>query len=713
LFEERRLVVNFKISIRQVTCGALIGVILLCLCFSVSAQGGLNITNTGEMLAYTCTFNGGTELAEIHASVTGPEGLPINPQLYTVNIVNALGETLPQDLSAITTINQRPRINLILILDTTSTVPVNEVRNAIREHLLPRLLPEDQMALLQVDTVVAPMTQFYTDKNALYNEHIAPIQLRQGDNRIYDAILQAVNNTQPNSPVRQVLLVITDSRRGASAQAATGDIVTRAQASRAQVFTIGYVTADDNPDQEELFTIADETRGRSWVYTGERTRAAAEQAIGTALESFSTALNSEVLIQVNIEGQTPDETGQVPLTVSLVPTAGGTALTDTTSCPTTGPIPPELQGVNAPPTFTIAFANIVPNLVVNDLLNIEVSAQPEEVPLDLRFVFWLDDEMNDQFPDGIYILDTPNLSPGSHTLRAQLRDAADEVVASTPTVTFYVQRELQLSLAGDTASNLTGPVTFNIAGANGLPSVDLVAVSVTNPAITQPLVTGTTVGADGTAAVSVEDIQQLARQMFPTQETWELQVVARAPAASGTESLGVSNTLPISVAPIPQATFFLPTPILAPLGLSLVLLVVNFVLWRQVGNARVRRLIEQTDNQELGQELMSVTVNRAGVKQTYMLTKKTMYVGRGSGNDIGLEDDSNVSRQHGVFMWRGGQWWFANRKPKVKTKIDGKMHRGYALRKLKPMTEIQIGDFQLVYHSNAQGDMSDLIKTNL
>lgn len=702
---------NFKKSIRQVISYAIIGAVMLCLCFSVSAQGGLNTTNTGEILAYTCTFNGDTQLAEIHASVTGPDGLALSPQLYTVNITNAAGETLSPDMTAVSPVNPRPPIRLILVLDTTSTVPINEVREVIREHLLPRLLLEDQMALLRVDTVVEPMTQFYTDKNGLYNDHIANIQLRQGDNRLYDGLLQAVNNTQPNSPVRQVILVLTDSRRGSLAQAATADIITRAQASRAQVFTIGFVTADDNPDQQELFTIADETRGRSWVYTGERTRAGAQQAISTALESFHTALNTEVLIQVNIEGQTPDETGQVPLTVSLVPTSGGAALIDTTSCPTTGPTTG--GPVPATPQFTIAFANIVPNLVVKDLLNVEVSAQPEEVPLDLRFVFWLDDEMNDQFPDGIYILDTPNLSPGSHTLRAQLRDAADEVVASTPTVTFYVQREMQLSLSGDTASNLSGPITFNIAGANGLPSVDLIAASATNPAITQPMVTGAPVNPDGTATINIEDIQQLARQLFPTQETWELQIIARTPATNGTEPLGVSNMLPISVAAIPQASLLPSVETLAPLGLSLVLVVVNYVLLRQIGNARVRRMIEETDSQELGQELMSVTVNRAGVKQTYMLTKKTMYVGRGSGNDIGLEDDSNVSRQHGVFMWRRGQWWYANRKPKVKTKIDGKMYRGYALRKLKPMTEIQIGDFQLVYHSNAQGDMSDLIKTNL
>jgi hypothetical protein len=696
---------------RQARGVTLLIAISLGLCLSGQAQtAGLNTSSTGEFLAYTCTFNGGTGLAEVHAAVTGPDGLPLNSQTYTLDITNSAGESLPSDAASVSAITERPPVRIILVMDTTSTVPINEVRNAIRDHLLPRLALQDEMALLQFDTTIAPMTQFYTDKNALYNEHIADIQLREGDNRLYDALLQAVTLTQPNSPTRQVILLLTDSRRGATAQAPQSDIITRAQASKTQIFAIGF-EYEDTPDQDELFAIADGTDGRGWVYAGERTRSLVEQAIGTSLESFVTALNTEVTISVNIAGQTPDESGLVPLNVSLLPTGGGAALTDTVSCPTTEPAPEGTQSVEPTRNFSIAFANIVNNLVVNEPLNVEVSAQPEDIPLELRFVFWLDDEMDDQFPDGIYILDTSSLAPGNHTLRAQLRDGADNVVASTPTVNLYVQRELQLSLAGASTTNLSGPVQFNAAGANGLPSVEFVAASAANPTVTQPLGT-VQVAEDGTAALPVSNIQQEAQRLFPNQETWELQVTARAPGENGAQPLAVSNTLPITVAAVAQAAA-LPTGLFLPLGLSLVLVVLNYGLLRQIRNARIRRFIDSPGSEELGPELMSITVNRAGMKQTYTLTKKTMFVGRGSGNDISLEDDSNVSRQHGVILWRRGRWWFANRKPKVKTKIDGKLYRGYARRKLQPMSEIQIGDFQLVFHSNAQRDMSDLIKTNL
>jgi hypothetical protein len=697
-------------SLRQALVYA--ALIVTCLSLSVSAQtAGLNTSSTGEFLAFTCTFNGETGLAEVRAAVTGPDGVPLNPQTYTVSITNAASETLPPDAATVTQVTERAPVRVIMVLDTTSTVPINEVRNAIRDHLLPRLRLEDEMALLQFDTTISPLTQFYTDKNALYNEHLADIQLREGDNRLYDAILQAATLTQPNSPLRQVILVLTDSRRGAIPQANQSDIVTRAQASKAQIFTIGF-EYEDNPDQEELFEIADATRGRGWVYRGERSRAAVEQAIGTSLEAFSGTLNSEVTIAVNVEGQTPDESGLVPLTISLLPTSGGAALTDTISCPATAPESTTANGSNgtpALPAYTIAFANIVNNLTVNEPVNVEVSIQPEDFPPDLRFVFWLDDEMNNDFPDGIYILDTPNLTPGNHTLRAQLRDLEDNVVASTSTVNLIVQRELQLSLDGESASNLSGPVQFNVSGAEGLQNIEFIVASAVNPTVTQPLGTAE-VQDGGIASLSIPNIQEDANRLFPNQETWELLVSARAPGATENQPLGLSNSLPISVAAIPQANIPM---ILLPIGVSLVLVVVNYALLRQVRNARIRRFIESPGSQDLDSELMSVTVNRAGVKQTYTLTKKTMFVGRGSGNDISLEDDSNVSRQHGVLLWRRGNWWFANRKPKVKTKIDGKVYRGYALRKLKPMTEIQIGDFQLVFHSNAQRDMSDLIKTNL
>jgi hypothetical protein len=629
--------------------------------------------------------------------------------LYTLNVTNAATETLPADAGAIAPMNPRAPVMLTLVLDTTSTMPINEVQNAIRDHLLTRLLLEDQMRIMQFDTAIYPQTEYTIDKNALYNDHILNLELREGDNRLYDAILQAVTLTQPNSPVRQVILVITDSHRGGSPQAGQADIATRAQASKTQVFSIGF-TYEDNPDQAELFAIADETHARSWVFNGERSRSAVEQAISTSLESFGTALNSEVIISVNVEGQTPDESGLVPLTVNLVPTSGGVTLTDTVSCPLTGvEITP---GVTPTPPLTIAFLNIVPNLDVREITPVEVSVQPEDYPPELSFVFWLDDQQNNQFPDGIYFLDPEALGPGSHRLRAELVDPTGNVVASTSTVSLNVQRDLQLSLAGASTSNLTGPIVFNVAGAEGLPNVNFMAALSTNPSALQAL-GSSPVAEDGTASLQIADIQQIAAQFFPNQPTWELQVTALTPGETGTQALAESNPLSITVAPVIVGPGTIPVQTLAPIGVSVVLLGVNYVLLRQIKNARIRRMIDQADNQDLSQELMTITVNRAGMKQTYMLTKKTMYIGRGSGNDIGLEDDSNVSRQHGVIMWRRGRWWFANRKPKVKTKIDGKLYRGYALRKLQPMMEIQIGDFQLMFHSNAQRDMSDLVKTNL
>jgi hypothetical protein len=151
-----------------------------------------------------------------------------------------------------------------------------------------------------------------------------------------------------------------------------------------------------------------------------------------------------------------------------------------------------------------------------------------------------------------------------------------------------------------------------------------------------------------------------------------------------------------------------------PVGLALLFLIVDFVLWRQLKKARIRKKINRPDGHDLSANLMQLTVSRSGNRQTFVLTKKTMYVGRGSGNDISLDDDANVSRQHGVVMWRGQKWYYANRKSKVKTRVNGKNLKGLAMVKLENPSEINIGDYQIVFHGGeTQRDISDLVKTNL
>ena len=66
-----------------------------------------------------------------------------------------------------------------------------------------------------------------------------------------------------------------------------------------------------------------------------------------------------------------------------------------------------------------------------------------------------------------------------------------------------------------------------------------------------------------------------------------------------------------------------------------------------------------------------------------------------------------------MIIWRKNNWWYSNRKKDTTTKVNGKKYRGLALIKLEPVTEIEIGSILLVFHSNAQQDVSDFIKTNL
>jgi pSer/pThr/pTyr-binding forkhead associated (FHA) protein len=88
-------------------------------------------------------------------------------------------------------------------------------------------------------------------------------------------------------------------------------------------------------------------------------------------------------------------------------------------------------------------------------------------------------------------------------------------------------------------------------------------------------------------------------------------------------------------------------------------------------------------------------------------------VGRGSTNDINLGDDPNISRQHGVIMWRNGNWYYSNRKRRAIAVINGKRKIGFVWVKLVPITEIEIGSTLLIFHSSAQQDISELIKTNI
>jgi hypothetical protein len=693
------------------------------------AEDGLTRTDQPGFTAFTCRYNEEAGRSEIIASLAGPGGAVVAAaDITAVSVARTGGEPLSAESVSVAPAETRQPARVVLVLDTTDTMPLDQIKGLLLDPsrgFMPDLQGEDEIALVAVDESVTGPTPFSNDKNALYNDRVADLATRAGTNVIYEGIQAAVGATTPNSPARQAILVITDSGyiegRADEAVALVNEIITVAQASNAQIYPISFssLNAANVPDPDLLNRLANETGGVGWTYAGDKSPARIVEAIGTALEEFYAVLNGEVVISADLTGLEADETGFVPLDVSLT-LASGATLTDTIAC-----APPPAAGQEVvTPAYTIAFRNLVEGLQVSEALVAQVAAAPEPLPDGALYRFFLDDEPNDS-ADPEFTIAPADINPGVHTLRAQLRDDAGNTLATTPTVSFYTQRPLVLTTGAGGTVNLSGPLTLQAANLSpNIGAVEFTLVDANDPAKTLSL--GTAAATNGTAMLEVPNIQDAANTLLPGQtDGWNVQVVAIAAGASAdSPPLGVSNTLNLSVQPKPQdvvsqvfadpATAGQVVNIGAPILLTLLFIVVDFILWRQLKKARIKKLINRPDGHDLSANLMQLTVSRAGQRQTFVLTKKTMVVGRGSGNDISLDDDANVSRQHGVVMWRGQKWYYANRKPKVKSRVNGKTIKGLAMVRLDNPTEINIGDYQIVFHGgDTQRDISDLVKTNL
>ncbi|HYO88023.1 MAG TPA: FHA domain-containing protein [Candidatus Limnocylindrales bacterium] len=684
------------------------------------ASDGLTRTDQPQFLAYTCRYNEDTARTEILAALTAPSGGPVaEGDISTVTVARTGGDPLPAESVSIAPSDGRPPLRMVLVLDTTDTMPLSQIQGVLLgpTGFLPGLQVEDEVALVAVDATVTNPTPFYTDKNALYNDHVADLTVREGNNVIYEGVRAGVGATTPNSPVRQVVVVITDSgyadSRADEAEALVTEIITVAQASKAQIFPISFssLNAVNVPDDALLARLAAETGGVAWSYSGDKSPAAISAAVTTALEELYATLNAEVVISADLTGLEADETGFVPLDVTVT-LASGAELTSRVACP-----PPPAAGVESVvPLFTVAYRNLVEGLLVTEPLLVQIASQPEPLPPDAIFRFFLDDEPTDNTTPEFTI--SPDvLDPGVHTMRVQLRDGSGNTLAATPTVTFYTQRPLVLTTGSGTTAGLSGPLTLRASNVSpNIGSVEFTLINANDP--TQRLALGTVAAQDGAAVLEVPNIQESANSLVPDQTGgWNLQVVAVAPAASpDSPPLGVSNTLNLSVEALPVGPVMdtvTITGIIVPVIIGLVLLLLDVFLLGRIRKARIQKKINRPDGYDLSPNLMQLTVSRSGNRQVYVLTKKTLYIGRGSGNDISLDDDANVSRQHGVVMWRGQKWWYANRKPKVKSRVNGKNLKGIALVKLENPTEINIGDYQVVFHGDSQRDTSDLVKTNL
>jgi hypothetical protein len=677
--------------------------------FSNIAQDDTDIIPQAAFVTYKCDFQKETNTVRIRAILMGSDGLPIPGDRYTVNVVQSDSiEPLPIERVATTIVSSRPPLQMILVLDITDTVPINNIVSAINDQLAPQLELLDEIALITFADDISDITQFYTNKNRLIHEHMRELGIENGENRLYDSVFEAILELPFNSSMRQIVLVITDSGRKETEQVSAETIIAEANENNIQIFPIGFYSLD-KPDAGELTTIANATGGYAWIYGEERnTRALIEEAVGDYLDDFIRTLNSEILMSIDMNGIEADANGRVLFNITI-DADDELPLSDQVICQTE-----DLD-------HSIVFVDAPTNVFTVNPVDIRVNAESEMQLDGATIVFWVNGEIAQNSSENMYEFDAPNMQPGYYTIGAQLRDRYNLTLATTPTtVELAVQQMLELEVLEENRPELTSITRFEVSANPNitLPAVHFSIASSIDPSKTYQLGDGPVPFApDNTAVMDVVDMAATIKTLFPDlPEGVSIQIRAFIPSPSEDDfELGTSNNVTFVPAPIqePEPRFdFNFNPNMQHMIL-IILATSNLLMFRLVGKMRIRRLIKSPDTHQLSQHLMTITVRQGMKVQSHTLTKKTVSLGRGSSNDINLGDDASISRQHGVILWRKRGWYYSNRKRHLKARIGGKLYKGYVFKKIEPITEIEIGSVQLLFHTNTQRDISEFISTNL
>ncbi|MBK8135687.1 MAG: VWA domain-containing protein [Chloroflexi bacterium] len=671
-------------------------------------------------VAYSCAFERSANQVRIEAVLQGADARTLADSALDLS-AEQRGNPGALDV-VLTPLAERPPLRLVIVLDLTDTVPIVELTAVLQQDLFENLLPEDEVALITFSEDIAPVTPFVADKQAFANDYLTGLSISAGDNRLYDAIDQAIGAFPFAAGTRRVVLAVTDSGRRQLEQTPIDALIARAQRDNTQIYSIGFVSRD-RPDEDELTALASQTGGYFWYY-GEtnNTRASIGSAVGAYLSDFARALNSEATITISGRGLTPDSNNRAAIDLTAALT-DGTELTDQVTCP--------VETLR----HDIAFVTNAGGAPITGRIDIGVNAQSDLGRENTRIVFRVNGEVVQTSQASVYTFDSTVLQPGFYTVQAELWDNANTTLAQTPSsLRLYVQQSLQLTVRDALASpdsatsgTFTGAVDLTVRGNEqiALPDVEFSASPSGRPELAQTI--GTAPYVSGVAALSLPDLSAAILSVFPDATAGgTYQIVAVVSGISpGDPPLASSNLLPLTVSvPVPTATPTVqPRPPVPrrdlridygiPLALMLAGLLLNVILVRAIRRRKIKRVIAYPDNIELGPQLMTLTVLRDGVRHAHALTKKTVTIGRGSGNDVNVSDDPNVSRQHGVIMWRRGDWYYSNRKGNATARIDGQVRRGFFLHRLDGVTELQIGDVIMIFHSSAQQDIADFIKTDL
>lgn len=703
----------------------MIGIIL---CFTLrvhvplAAQEEAEAAPQAGFIVHTCDYDRENDAIQLQGTLIGSDGNPVPPDEYDVSVsIPSIDQTLAPEAVMAETVPTRPPLQVILVLDITETVPIPQIVEIIDEQLLQQLQPEDEIVLVAFSQEISPPSQPYLNKERFLEEQLQNLRPQIGDNRMYDAILDGVRYQFTNDEKRRVVFVVTDSSPRQEDIPSIDEIIEEAIETKTQIFTLAFFTAD-NPDVVGLQQLANSTDGYAWVVTDNADIETIGRSVSGAVGDFLRTLNSDIAIRADLNEVAADIADQVTFNIDIN-LANDPTLTDTITCDSVDRFKNE-----------IAFVDDVNNITVTGQVDIGVVVNTRLPIEERRIFFFRDEQIIPNAANEVYTFNATVLQPGYYTLRAELRDSENTILAETDTeIELYAQQLIELTGQENErgALELEAQINPNIV----LPEVFFEIALARNPENRVPLTEDRVAFIGNIAELEIERIRDYINDLPLNADNDNLiQITAYVPAEEeGQPDLAVSNILRIDLTPLPTPTPLPPTPTPTPLppiviaprttpqmieqvilpSTIIFFLAINILLFGENRRERRKRLIRTPDRHDLSEQLMSVTIQREGMRQTHQLTKKTVYLGRGPGNDINLGGDSDISRNHGVIMWRKQAWYYSNRKRRAKARIDGRWYRGYQLRKLEPITTLEIGNAQLVFHASSQRDVSEFIITNI
>lgn len=675
----------------------------------------------GGFIVHTCTYDQENDSIAFQGSLVGSDGNPIPPENYTVDIgIVGSEETLSQDAIQTESLPERQPLQIMLVLDVTETVPIPRIVSTLNAQLLQQLQPDDEIVLVSFSSEISS-SQPYRNKDLFFSEQLENLRPQFGDNRMYDAIRDAVIYPANSQNKRRVVLVVTDSSPREDETPPFDEIIDDATTAKVPIFAIGFYTTD-TPDVPGLTRLANATDGYVWINEENADVEAIERAFAAVVNDFNRALNSEIRIAADLQGLDPDITTQVTFEIR-VDLADDPTLTDTITCGSIDRF-----------KSTIAFMDEdLNNITVTGRIDIGVDVDSRLDEDERQIYFYRNGEIVQNSADDIYVFDASVIQPGDYTIRAQLRDSADNELADTETeLRIFAQQLIEMS--GEQTETGSLRLEALISQDIELPPVFFNVALARNPGNTVLLLDEGVTFNGNIAVTEIQNFREIVTSLpLNIRDNSLIQITAFVPnPEDGQPLLATSNILQLDLTPLP--TPIPPTPIPTPVpeppfpiqntppqlinqvilpGLIIFFLSLNVLLFRQGRRERVKRIIRNPDRHELSDQLMSLTVHNEGVRQTHRLTKKTVFIGRGPGNDINLGGDPDISRNHGVVMWRRNAWYYTNRKRRARARIDGKWYRGFALRKLEPITSIEIRGVQIIFHASSQRDVSEFIITNI